>query len=93
MELLPLLYALLAAITGFAGADRVGVAAPVRVEASATALLAVVEARAVVAARTLTQRPLAAIPAVYSPLQASARIAPGAPLALIDLAGFANRRE
>ncbi len=91
MELLTILYALLAAVTGIAGGDRALVAqrASVMVQASSSAALAV---KAVAPAAGHALRPMAATARRWMG-DAIAAPRPGASPAAFHIAGFANRRE
>ncbi len=93
MELLTILYALLAAVTGIGGGDRVAmvdraaVAAPASVGCAAE--IAVVRA---VRAERAAHRPQAAARIVAMVREPRAIVALAVP-SLFDLASFANRRE
>ena len=92
LELLPILYALLAAITGIHADDRSSARAERPVAAIAAAPCASEEARFAAVARILTERPVATAPTL--PLLAKMRPLAGiAPVGLFDIAGFAVRRE
>ena len=95
MELLSIFYALLAAVTGFGGADRAAAPAPVAVAAGT---LAQHNARAecVPAVAALPYHRIAAQSATWPPLtDRSLRwaIAPAARGMAFVIATFANRRE
>ena len=90
MELLPLLYALLAAITGFSAGDRV--AFNERAPVTACASSAVLEQHQAVKIAQVAVRPqaiLAALPAVL-PRWVLGRIESGS---IFRVAGFAVRRQ
>ena len=92
MELLPILYALLAAITGIHADDRSTARADRPVAAASAAPCAMEEARFVAVARAISERPVAKTPK----LAASLTIRPLGQLMadrLFDIASFAVRRE
>lgn len=93
MDLLPILYALLAAVTGIGGGDRVAVAVPAAISASAVSGCPTEEARiAAVASALAAHRPVVASPRLVETLAA-----PGwttiAPALISTIATFAHRRE
>ena len=91
VELLTILYALLAAVTGIAGGDRALVAQQASVMV-ASAPCAELDRRFAVVAPVATQRPLAAVARVWLGDSITAP-QPAAPMIAFNIAGFANRRE
>jgi hypothetical protein len=93
VDLLPFLYALLAAVTGIGGGDRVAVSTPVAISATAVSGCPTQEARVAAVASALTaHRPQRTAHRLVDSLLAPAwtNIAP----ALIStIATFAHRRE
>lgn len=92
MELLPILYALLAAITGIHADDRSSTRAERPVAAITVAPCAGEEARFAAVAQILAERPSATVPA----LTALAKMPPLPRISaagLFAVAGFAVRRE
>ena len=92
LELLPILYALLAAITGIHADDRSSARAERPVAAIAAAPCAAEEARFAAVARIIAPRPAVSMPALsaLAKVRPLARIAPAR---LFAVAGFAVRRE
>ena len=98
LDLLPFLYALLAALTGINAGD--GSAAAVRAPVSAMPVSACASAEGVKACaatvatvRRIAERPSVAIAKRFVPDRSLARMAPVLRLRIVSLAGFANRRE
>ncbi len=93
LELLTIFYALMAAMTGFAGGDRAPVAQRVAVVASAQAV-ATPRLVAVVRRASSPRGVVVAAWRVWRPSRAAARVVVHAqPLSVFTVAGFANRRE
>lgn len=93
MELLPLLYALLAAITGVSAGNGPQLVARAPIAAETRAAVAIDAISAASADRRATARPLVMVPRRFSQADVLPRIAPQARVIIFAIAGFANRRE
>jgi hypothetical protein len=93
VDLLPILYALLAAVTGIGGGDRVAVAAPAAISASSVSGCPTEEARiAAVASALAAHRPAVELSRLADSLGAPVWTTVSAAL-ISTISTFAHRRE